>query len=108
MRLSPLARNLAAAVWLLSALAPARAQDPPGPEGVFGESVAVDLMTVQVLAVDAKGNVVRDLGRDDFRLFDSGKLVELTHFEPPRGGASEEAAGAVDDDAAEDIGAEPP
>ena len=96
MRRSPFARTLSAAACLLSALVPASAQEPVVPEGAYGESVAVDLMTVEVQAVDANGNVVRDLGRGDFRLFDNGRLVDLTHFEQPRGAASGSAAGAGD------------
>lgn len=64
------------------------------PPGSFGESVDVDLMTVEVLAVDAQGNVVRDLGRDDFRLFENGRRVEVTHFEQPPAASAEAASAA--------------
>jgi hypothetical protein len=78
----PLAVRSAACLAAALLLAPA-ARGQAVPPGSFGESVEVDLMTVEVLAVDAQGNVVRDLGRDEFRLFENGRRVEVTHFEQP-------------------------
>ena len=84
--LLPVVRSAAclAAVLLL---APA-AGGQEVPEASFGESVAVDLMTVEVLVMDRRGDVVRDLGRADFRLFENGRPVELTHFESPPAAAA--------------------
>ena len=84
MHAPPFARALALAASIAGAsgpASPAAAQAPPA--GSFGESVAVDLMTVEVLAVDGRGQVVHDLTREDFRVFEDGRAMPLTHFEAP-------------------------
>jgi len=43
--------------------------------------VAVTLKLVQVFVTDKKGNPVIDLTKDDFILYDSGKLKKITDFE---------------------------
>lgn len=43
--------------------------------------VTVVLKLVQVYVTDKKGNPVMDLGKDDFILFDNGKLQKITDFE---------------------------
>lgn len=77
----------------------------------FGESVEVELVSVDVLATDGAGRPVTDLVREDFRLSDEGRPVEIRHFSAPaaepraRGGGeggggtprgSAKAAGAPD------------
>jgi len=47
----------------------------------FGETVEVNVVTVDVEVRDAEGRVVTDLERGDFRLFEDGKRVDLTNFE---------------------------
>jgi VWFA-related protein len=43
--------------------------------------VTVTLKLVQVFVIDKKGNPVTDLTKDDFILYDNGKLQEVTDFE---------------------------
>lgn len=43
--------------------------------------IRVVLKLVQVSVVDKKGNLVTDLTRDDFVVYDNGRLVRLTEFE---------------------------
>ncbi len=43
--------------------------------------VVVVLKLVQVYVTDKKGNPVMDLVKDDFILYDNGKLQEITDFE---------------------------
>ena len=47
----------------------------------YGETVEVNVVTVDVEVRDRQGRPVTDLGRDDFRLFENGRRVELTNFE---------------------------
>lgn len=75
-------------VLLLAALlaaAPAAAQG--GTEDLFGETISVDLVNVEVFATDGSGDPVLDLGPDDFRVYEDGREVEVTHFALLRPGA---------------------
>ncbi len=59
----------------------ARAQaprDPQGPGVTF--QVEVDYVDVDVVVTDEQGNFVRDLTRDDFKVFEDGKPVKLDTF----------------------------
>jgi VWFA-related protein len=47
----------------------------------FQHEVTVTLKLVQVFVIDKKGNPVTDLTKDDFILYDNGKLQEITDFE---------------------------
>ncbi|HPR63393.1 MAG TPA: VWA domain-containing protein [Thermoanaerobaculia bacterium] len=47
---------------------------------VFGETIEVHLVPIQVLVRDGKGNPVTDLKREDFILEEDGKEQEITHF----------------------------
>lgn len=47
----------------------------------FGETVEVNVVTVDVEVRDADGRVVTDLDRRDFHLFEDGKRADLTNFE---------------------------
>ncbi len=51
-----------------------------GPAGLFTETVSVDLVNVEVFATDADGAPVLGLGPEDFRVFEDGRPVEVTHF----------------------------
>ncbi len=46
----------------------------------FKMEVQRNLVVVRVVVRDAKGNAVGGLGKDDFRLFDSGKPQTIAHF----------------------------
>jgi len=55
---------------------PARAQEPV--QGGFEGKVTVNEVLMDVLVTDAKGNVIVGLDKDDFRVKEGGKPVELT------------------------------
>lgn len=61
---------------LLAAVAvrPAAAQD-------YGETVEVNVVTVDVDVRDAQGRLVTDLQRGDFQVFEDGERMEITNFE---------------------------
>jgi VWFA-related protein len=82
----------AAAACLLAALllAPASAalaQPPADPAGKFGESLDVDVVLLDVVAVDRDGRPVLDLAEDEIEVREDGQIVELQSFEPPAAGA---------------------
>jgi len=52
----------------------------------YAEIVEVDVVTVDVEVRDRDGNLVTDLERDDFRLFEDGQRVEVTNFERVKNG----------------------
>jgi VWFA-related protein len=43
--------------------------------------VDVDLVTIEVYALDGKGNPVRNLKKEDFRLYENGKKQEILSFD---------------------------
>lgn len=67
---------VAACVW------PAVAQDPPAdaPKPTFRSSV--DLVSVAAVVRDRRGQVVRDLRRDDFLVYDNGVRRPILEFTP--------------------------
>jgi VWFA-related protein len=69
------------ALLLAAALAlgagPAGAQETPA---AFGERLEVQLVNLEVLATDGRGEPVTDLEASDFRVFEDGAEVTLTHF----------------------------
>lgn len=82
-----LAALLAFAAWSL----PAVAQAPPAPQPaapVFGESVEVNVVNVEVVVVDKDGRPVTGLTRDDFELADEGRPVAIDFFAAPDPGAA--------------------
>lgn len=58
----------------------------------FAEVVDVELVLVDIVAETRSGDPVLDLAREDFRLFEDGKPVEISHFTPAAGAL--EAGGA--------------
>jgi VWFA-related protein len=71
--LSLIALSLA---WLDGGPNPAQAQQP----STFQEVLDVNLVNVDVVAVDKKGELVTDLTLDDFQITDDGKKVEVEYF----------------------------
>ena len=65
------------ALWMsvVRAQAPRESQ---GPSVTF--QVEVDYVDVDVVVTDEQGNFVRGLTRDDFKVFEDGKLVKLDTF----------------------------
>lgn len=92
-----------ACVLTLACLAPgaAAAQDRapagPVPGALFGEALDVELVNVEVFVSDGRGRPVLDLAPEDFRVFEDGREVEVTHFsliaeETPAGASPGEPA----------------
>ena len=51
----------------------------------FSQELAVDLVVLDVLAVDRSGGVVTDLEPSELRLFHDGEPATIDHFSPPSG-----------------------
>jgi len=49
-------------------------------DSAFGEVLEVRVTNVDVVATDAKGSPVAGLTRDDFEVFEEGKVQEITNF----------------------------
>jgi VWFA-related protein len=71
--------GLLALLLLLTAPA-ARAQDEASRHGIFLDTIDVNLINIEVVAVDRDGNPVRGLTKDDFELRVDGEPVEITNF----------------------------
>jgi VWFA-related protein len=72
---------LAAAALLLQGVKPLAAQQPPPPptqESQTRIQVSTELVLVNLVAHDKKGNLVRDLKKEDFTLFEDGKKQEIS------------------------------
>ena len=79
-------RGLPVVVTVMAALAAAQENRTP----TF--SSQVELVTVDVVVLDGKGQLVRGLTRDDFTIFEDGKAQPIASFEAFDQGADEEAA----------------
>jgi VWFA-related protein len=68
---------------------PVRRQNPPGsqdeqdqPKGQTAISVSVDLVSLQVLVTDQKGNVVTGLRPENFTIYEDNVKQEISNFAP--------------------------
>ncbi len=57
-----------------------------GPEEVFGETVQVNVVNVEVYVTDKSGEPVTGLAAEDFELFENGKPVGVSNFYAVEGG----------------------
>ena len=74
---------------LLALALPLAAQQPPAPEepaSIFGETIDVRVVNVEVVVTDRQGNRVTGLGPGDFRLRVDGKDMPIEYFTEVRGG----------------------
>lgn len=55
------------------------ASGAPGAE-LFSDTISVELVNVEVFVSERSGEPVLDLGPGDFRVYEDGREVELTHF----------------------------
>ncbi len=78
---------------LMTAWMPALAAAPPAAPS-FGEALEVNVVNVDVSAVDKDGHRVTGLGKDDFELLEDGKKVAISNFEVVEAGPSRPAASA--------------
>ena len=79
---------LAAALLLPAAAAPLAAQ--PGGDPVFGETIDVRVINVEVVVTDKDGNPVLGLQPEDFRLEVDGEEIPIDYFSEIRGGVAVE------------------
>ena len=77
---------LAVTAPLPAAAAPAGAPQATAAAPVFGESIDVRVVNVEVVATDRDGNRVAGLGPQDFRLLVDGEEVPIGYFTEVRGG----------------------
>src|SRR5208282_4283948 len=74
--------SMLAAAALLSPGAPLVAQDsgrPTTSQGLI--RITTELVLVNVVARDKKGNVIKDLKKEDFTLFEDGKKQQISSFD---------------------------
>jgi VWFA-related protein len=76
-RLAPAALLLALVCATLAAAA--TAQDAV-PANIFLDRVEVDVVNLEVVVTDGRGNPVHGLTRDDFEVYEDGERVRLTNF----------------------------
>lgn len=86
---------------LLAGLAPLGAQPAPGDDALetFGETVAVEVVNVEVWVTDRQGRPVTGLTREDFELLVDGEAAEIRYLAelPGSAGAGPEDASAPAD-----------
>src|SRR5213082_2897768 len=87
MHLRSIQRNLAALVMtalllqVAASLSAQQAPQPPAPANQGRIRVTTELVLVNVVARDKKGNVVRDLKKEDFTLLEDGKKQQISSFD---------------------------
>src|SRR5688572_24837714 len=86
----PAVRSLVGVLPLLATLLtlPLAAQTP------VKEVIDVSVTNVEIIATDAKGNHVPGLTRDDFELYENGKLQPITNLFEASAGAAPDATAA--------------
>lgn len=88
--------NLLAVLGQVAALAGAAAQEPATtPKAVFGETVEVRVVNLEVVVTDRDGLPVTGLAAGDFALEVDGAEVPIRYFSEVRGGLAVEAGGAA-------------
>jgi len=75
--------SILTAAALLSPLSPLFAQEPTQPVASPGGTIRIstELVLVNVVARDKKGNPIRDLEKGDFTLYEDGKKQEISSFD---------------------------
>lgn len=63
-----------------------KAEQEPPPKGQTQISVSVDLVNLQVLVTDKKGNIITGLKPQHFTLYEDNVKQEITHFAPIEAG----------------------
>jgi Ca-activated chloride channel homolog len=61
---------------------PAEGEDQDKPQGQTAISVSVDLVSLNVLVTDQKGNVITGLQPDNFVVYEDNVQQEISHFSP--------------------------
>lgn len=95
---TPFRRFVATALTLVFVLLLANASlaQEAAEEAVFGETLEVRRVNVEVYVTDGDGKRVTDLKASDFQVFEDGKSVEITNFLAVAGGKSIESSAVID------------
>lgn len=56
------------------------------PAELFGESIQVNVVNVDVYVTDKKGNPIVGLSKDDFEIYEDGRQMEISNFYPVENG----------------------
>jgi VWFA-related protein len=80
MKSPPRATTLASALVISVATAAQEPREEGHRHGIFLDRIDVNLVNIEVVAVDSSGQPVLGLTRDDFELFEDGEAVSITHF----------------------------
>lgn len=94
MKIRSLSSVLLGGALLLGPVVASAQQEGAQRHGIFLDTIDVQLINLEVTAVDEDGNPVTDLTLEDFRVYEDGDPVEVTHFFAVENGlrqASEEA-----------------
>jgi len=75
---------IAAAAFVATLVASARAQQKETPDSAFRFRSGVELINVTATVSDATGRFVSGLSRDDFVVYDDEQRVDVTHFSAER------------------------
>src|SRR5881275_286660 len=87
MNMRSIQRNLSALVMaalllqVAASLSAQQAPQPPAPANQGRIRVTTELVLVNVVARDKKGNLIRDLKKEDFTLLEDGKKQEISAFD---------------------------
>ena len=71
---------LLAAAAVLALAASAAQHEEAASDYTYFDAVDVNLVNVEVVVTDKRGNPIRGLGRHDFELFEDGRPVEIANF----------------------------
>lgn len=83
-----LARLAALAAFPLGLLLVSGSLTPGAAQEIFGETIDVSVVNLEVVVTDGDGLPVLDLGPDDFRLWVDGEETPIGYFTPIRGGVA--------------------
>ena len=64
-----------------------RATAQEGQPEIFLDVVEVDVVNIEVVVTDGKGQPIRGLGMEDFEIYEDGERMELTNFYAIQGGS---------------------
>lgn len=73
----------ALAGMLLLSVPPAAVTQPTPQAAGLGEAVEVEVVQVDAVVTDPQGRPLTDLGPGDFRVYEDGRRVKITHFTAP-------------------------
>src|ERR1700745_809308 len=81
LKMNKIFASFAAALLALNAFAQDSSEHPPSQQPQYRVRVTSELVLVNVVVRDKKGNLVRDLKKEDFTLLEDGKKQAISTFE---------------------------